>query len=197
MRVLILTHPRSGGRSLLTWICNELKFKFYHEPTLDQYEEILVNKNIAVKDFPHRIIEAGYDINEFVSTFDKVICHSRGNPRDIAISLVYAIEESNKNPEYRHHELYKIDDEWINERESEIQRMTEYSNKLLEDIKNVNVDSLVTTYEGVFYNKTDIEKITNYLGMKRHLWLDILDNKRRLRNGDIGMENLKNSKTLI
>lgn len=197
MRVLILTHPRSGGRSLLTWICNELGYWIYHEPTVDQYGEVLSKKNIVVKDFPNRIIDAGYNINEFISTFDKVICHSRGNTRDVAISLIYSIEESKKNPEYKHHELYKIDDEWIKEREDEIERMMIHSKELLEDIKKVNLNSLNTTYEGVFYNKTDVEKITNYLGIKKHLWLDILDNKRRLRNGDIGMDNLKNSKTLI
>ena len=66
MRVLILTHPRSGGRSLLTWICNELGYWIYHEPTVDQYGEVLSKKNIVVKDFPNRIIDAGYNINEFI-----------------------------------------------------------------------------------------------------------------------------------
>ena len=197
MRVLVLTHPRSGGRSLLSWICQELNFKFWHEPTLEDYNEILTEKNIAVKDFPHRITEAGYDIDEFASKFDKVILHSRGDARDIAISLVYAIEATGNNPDHKHHDLYRIDDEWINERESEIQRMTIHSNELLIDIKNVNIDCLITTYDGVFYNKTDVEKISNYLGIKKHHWLDVLDNKRRLRNGEIGMYNDKSSKTLI
>jgi hypothetical protein len=197
MRVLVLTHPRSGGRSLLSWICQELNFKFWHEPTLEDYNEILTEKNIAVKDFPHRITEAGYDIDEFASKFDKVILHSRGDARDIAISLVYAIEATGNNTDYKHHDLYRIDDEWINERESEIQRMTIHSNELLNDIKNVNIDCLITTYDGVFYNKTDVEKISNYLGIKKHHWLDVLDNKRRLRNGEIGMYNTKSSKTLI
>jgi hypothetical protein len=197
MRVLVLTHPRSGGRSLLSWICQELNFKFWHEPTLEDYTEILTEKNIAVKDFPHRITEAGYDIDEFASKFDKVILHSRGDDRDIAISLVYAIEATGNNPDHKHHDLYRIDDEWINERESEIQRMTIHSNELLIDIKNVNIDCLITTYDGVFYNKTDVEKISNYLGIKKHHWLDVLDNKRRLRNGEIGMYNAKSSKTLI
>lgn len=197
MRVLVLTHPRSGGRSLLTWICQELSLCFYHEPTLEDYDKIFTEKHIAVKDFPHRITEAGYNIDEFASKFDKVILHSRGDARDIAISLVYAIESTRNDLDYKHHDLYRIDDKWINERESEIQRMTIHSNKLINDIKNVNINCLITTYDGVFYNKTDVEKISNYLGIKKNHFLDILDNKRRLRNGEIGMYNAKSSKTLI
>ena len=37
MRILILTHPRSGGRSLTKWIANELKCDYIHEPYHNVY----------------------------------------------------------------------------------------------------------------------------------------------------------------
>ena len=106
MRVLILTHPRSGGMSIMKFIFYELNYEFYHEPFFgngdgmsdeDINTKLLVDDNIVVKDFPFRIEERGYKLLDVISKFDKVIIHNRGNHRDVAISLTYFKVTKNGN----------------------------------------------------------------------------------------------------
>ena len=78
MRVLILTHPRSGGFSLLKYIVNELKYSQFHEPfnnltNVEINSKLLVMDDIVVKDFPHHIESKGYNLFDVISKFDKII----------------------------------------------------------------------------------------------------------------------------
>ena len=76
MRVLILTHPRSGGMSLLQYIKYELGYEEYHEPffnndnglTEEQINrELFLKDNIIVKDFPFRIVEKGFNVGDVIT----------------------------------------------------------------------------------------------------------------------------------
>jgi len=49
MRVLILTHPRSGGMSLMNYIQKELDYLQYHEPFLDNQSHGLTDEDINTK----------------------------------------------------------------------------------------------------------------------------------------------------
>ena len=117
MRVLILTHPRSGGMSLMNYIQKELNYSQYHEPfnyltDEDINTKVLTEDNIVVKDFPNHIINKGYNLNDVVSKFDKVIIHHRGSHRDVAISLTY-FQENDGN---KIHKTYKVTDKWIRDK---------------------------------------------------------------------------------
>ncbi len=186
MRVLLLTHPRSGGLSLMAWIGHELRCTSLHEPfsNIELIDSVFNLKNVVVKDFPDSIIRCGYDLKELISKFDKVICHRRESIRDTAISMVRLSDS-----EFSHH-TYKLNDKWFDDKkiliDEKINEISETYN-ILETLQFIGIN---TTYDGVYNTKEDIKKLIGYLEIREPAWLDILDNKRRLRNGTIGMDNL-------
>jgi len=203
MRILILTHPRSGGMSLLQYIKYELGYTEYHEPffgngdglTDEQINtELFVKDNIIVKDFPFRIKERGYNLIDVIFKFDKVIIHHRGSHRDMAISLTYFyLNDGNKI-----HETYKVSNEWINDNENHIQQMMKDTEEMYNDVQNFNYDNCIrTTYDGIYYDKTDIPRLLKFLNIPDSIYLDILDKRHRLQNGDVGMDNVKIKPKLI
>jgi hypothetical protein len=192
MRVLIITYPRSGGYSLSSWISSELKFKHLHEPLSSRHEELMKyidDDNIVVKEFLFRID------SEFISKFDKIIIHKRLNIRDVAISWVYS---DNKTGDFKNHKVYELNDEWVSEHEEEIYKMEMWIKDLSIKLDELNINALRTTYENLFINKSDIDKVKEYLNMGDLKYLDLMDGKRRLRNGSIGMDYIKRKRdTLI
>jgi hypothetical protein len=204
MRVLILTHPRSGGMSLLQYIKYELGYTEYHEPffgngnglTDEQINtELFVNDNIIVKDFPFRIKERGYNLIDVISKFDKVIIHHRDSHRDVAISLTYS-ELNERDNEM--HIPYKVDDEWIKDNEHIIEKRIIETKEMYNSLEVIKNDKyLITTYDGIYNDKTDIPKLLKYLNIYNSRYLDILDKRHKLQNGDIGMEDVKVKPKLI
>lgn len=195
MRVLILTHPRSGGFSLLTYIVHELKYSLFHEPfnnltNVEINSELLVMDNIVVKDFPHHIESKGYNLFDVISKFDKIIVHYRDDDTDTAISRTYA--HTNIDGIKKMHSTYKINNQWIINNKDNIKEIMGDVKKKSDDVRNLLINgSLKTTYEGIYNNKSDIPKLLNFLGISNPIHLDILDKKHRLQNGDIGMSNYK------
>ena len=204
MRVLILTHPRSGGMSLLQYIKYELGYTEYHEPffgngnglTDEQINtELFVNDNIIVKDFPFRIKERGYNLIDVISKFDKVIIHHRDSHRDVAISLTYS-ELNERDNEM--HIPYKVDDEWIKDNEHIIEKRIIETKEMYNSLEVIKNDKyLITTYDGIYNDKTVIPRLLKYLNIYNSRYLDILDKRHKLQNGDIGMEDVKVKPKLI
>lgn len=192
MRILIITYPRSGGYSLSSWISSELKYNHLHEPFSPRHEDLikyLDDDDIVVKEFLFRID------NEFISKFDKVIIHKRLNVRDVAISWVYS---DNKTGDFKNHKVYELNEDWINQHQDEIFKMESWINDLSTKLDELNINALRTTYENLFIDKGDIDKVKEYLSMGDLKYLDLMDGKRRLRNGNIGMEYIKRKRdTLI
>ena len=192
MRILIITYPRSGGYSLSTWISSELNYIHLHEPFSPNHEELLEYidyDNIVVKEFLFRID------NDFISKFDKVIIHKRLNFRDVAISWVYS---DNKVGDYKNHKIYDLNNDWVERHEDEINRMENWVGKLSEKLDELNINALRTTYENLFEGKNDVEKVKSFLNMGDLKYLDLLDGKRRLQNGTIGMNYIQRKRdTLI
>jgi hypothetical protein len=180
MRILILTHERSGGMSLMSWIANEKNFTTYHEPNLsdpDLKKIILTEDNIVVKTFIN-FIEPN-EINKFIDSFDKVIIHKRVNVKDTSLSILYA--ENTKN--YKMHNQYIIDDEWIKGNNDKINHYIKFykeKNDYLDSFYNPKY--IKTTYESVYYDGEDVKVIKDYLQIYDPVWLDMLNNKRRLQN---------------
>jgi len=204
MRVLILTHPRSGGMSLLQYIKYELGYEEYHEPffgndnglTEEQINrELFLKDNIIVKDFPFRIVERGYNVGDVISKFDKVIIHNRGSHRDVAISLTYGELNERAN---EMHLPYKLDDEWIKDNEHIIEKRIIETKEMYNSLEVIKNDKcLITTYDGIYNDKSVIPRLLKYLNIYNPRYLDILDKRHKLQNGDIGMDNVKVKPKLI
>jgi hypothetical protein len=200
MRILILTHERSGGFSLTNWLSNELNVDMYHEPfnrfTIDL--NIFDNPDCVVKVFPKIPIFFNITISDFIESFDKVIIHKRKNLIDTSISLAY-IKKTQSDTNVSYHNTYKVDDDWLKNNDLLINEQLESIKNFDEDIKNLEFkDYINTTYEGVFNTREDIIKIKKFLNLKDELkWLDWIDNKRRLRGGKFGINGVKIKKELI
>ena len=184
--------------SLLQYIKYELGYEEYHEPffgndnglTEEQINrELFLKDNIIVKDFPFRIVEKGFNVGDVISKFDKVIIHNRGSHRDVAISLTYS-EVNERGNEM--HLPYKLDDEWIKDNEHIIEKRIIETKEMYNSLEVIKNDKcLITTYDGIYNNKTDIPKLLKFLNIYVPLYLDILDKRHRLQNGDIGMSDVK------
>lgn len=199
MRILILTHGRSGGLSISSWIEKELGLTLFHEPFIQNDIEFLKNvlykqDNIIVKDFPFNIIKKGLDLNDFMQTFDKIIIHKRVNLRDTAISTVNGSIKArqDKNKVSHWHETYKINQEWLLKNKQKIEQElldnNIRNNDLYDIYENKTVIGLRTTYENVFENTDDISRMIEYLEIVNPKWLDVLSKRHKLRNGDVGMD---------
>lgn len=172
--------------SLTSWIARELNLHFNHEPfnTNQDFVDIAFNQdNQIVKDFPNHIENAGVNLYDFISTFDKVIIHTREDNMNTAISL------SKMKHNYNHHKIYKVEENWNEEHKDEINthliQVNREKKKLMELTGYSNV-----TYNGIYETKEDISRLTEYLGIDNPKWLDILNKRHRLRDGSIGMGNV-------
>jgi hypothetical protein len=185
MRLLILTHERSGGMTLLNWLGRELGLNSYHEPfnTNIGPTDILTLDNIIVKEFPHHIEDwSTISLNEFISTFDYVIVLTRENTYQTAISSVFmSSKERGTEPA---HTIYTINEIWIKNNQSDIllkQKELDSKVKILKNIPN----ALQVTYERIYENTDDIKEICQYVGLKFLEHKDMLNNKYKLRNGEV------------
>jgi hypothetical protein len=189
MRVLVLTHPRSGGFNFTLWLSNELRLTFYHEPFHPQHlthSEVLTLDNIIVKDFIDNIKDnCSIGLDEFISTFDKVIVLTRENTYETAISFVFSYSKE-RNDEWVHSK-YTIDDNWIEKYKKDIDWFEKQMYNEIESLQKIP-NSLQVTYEGIYENTDDIEKTSKYVGLEYMMYSDMLSSKYKLRNGEIGMK---------
>ena len=197
MRLLILTHERSGGMSLLNWLGRELGLNSYHEPfnTNPGPADILTMDNIIVKEFPHNIKDwCTISLDEFISTFDYVIVLTRENTYEAAISSVFAGTKE-RGTEHAH-TIYTMNDGWIEKYESDILLKQKELDSKIEILKNIP-NGLQITYERIYENTDDIIKISQYVGLQFVVNKDMLNNKYRLRNGKIGVPKFRHHKRYI
>lgn len=183
--------------SLMKWIEYELDYKQYHEPFFGNGDgmddetinsKLLVDDKIVVKDFPFRIRERNYNLNDVISKFDKIIIHKRNNLKEVSISLHY---HQSYSGESKMHEVYQLDDEWLKNNEIDVLSTMESIKHMYDDLNQLDIECLHTTYDGIYNDKTDVPKLMDYLNIYEPRYLDFLNENRRLRNGDIGMNNIK------
>jgi hypothetical protein len=167
MRVCIVAMARSGGYGLGEWISTELNHTYYHEPI---YNGITTEgDNIVVK---YLITEIDKTENALIG-WDKIIGLVRENKRECAISQTYAVE----NKEWRRG--YKLNSEWISERENVIKEYEEWALIQKEFIQNLNVFNV--SYEGIYNRGKDIKRILEYLNIGEPKYLHLLNPSNRLR----------------
>lgn len=201
MRVLILTHERSGGMNLLMWLSTELSYdnkphNCYHEPYNNPINppDLFTDQNILVKEFPESIEENGYSLNEFMDTFDYVIRLVRNNTYEASISQTFMRSPERGNESV--HNVYSVDKEWIDRNQIEILiRQTELDDKI-ERLKSIDRGILVS-YENIYDGKSDIDLIKNYLNLGWLKFEELLNNKYKLRDGDPYRPKIKPKRPLI
>ena len=99
------------------------------------------------------------NIYNFINSFDKVICLTRKNIFDSAISLTMAQQTE------IWHKSYEIDTDWIIQNIDSIKK--NHSDISHAEGKIIEFPFLQVTYENIYENKEDIEQIKNYLGIKK------------------------------
>jgi len=191
MRVLILTHPRSGGFSLLSWISRELNHISYHEPFLNPSHaqtcpDVWHRLDMVMKEDITHLIDAGVDLFRFMESFDRVILHVRTDLRELAISWARQLATGES------HLVYEMNEQWISDHADEISqaeaRAVRLQGKILAQKSKCPVPCVTTSYEGIYTSKRDIPKLCQFLGISDPQWLDSINPARRLRNGDSTLE---------
>ena len=92
---------------------------------------------------------------------------SRENDIDSAISFI------NANSKDIWHDTYKITNEWIDNNKNKIIETAHKNEHLKSNLKNKNL--FQTTYENIYINKTDVNKVISYLNIENPKHLDMID----------------------
>jgi hypothetical protein len=182
MRILIISPSRTGGNIFSKWLSFELSYKWVHEPfninnnLLDKISYFMELDNVVMKLNPFEW-RNHYDDKTLYSSFDKIIGLTRNDTLDSAISYTKAIETKNFT------KRYNLDEKWIKDNEEEINNNLNYLSNLNNFVKEID-NLLQITYEGIYQNKNDIEKVKKYIGINDLKYVDMLDNKNRYRNNN-------------
>ncbi len=182
MRILIISPSRTGGNIFSKWLSFELSYKWLHEPfninnnLLDKISYFMELDNVVMKLNPFEW-RNHYDDKTLYSSFDKIIGLTRNDTLDSAISYTKAIDTKNFT------KRYNLDEKWIKDNEEEINNNLNYLSNLNNFVKEID-NSLQITYEGIYQNKNDIEKVKKYIGINDLKYVDMLDNKNRYRNNN-------------
>lgn len=176
MRILIIAGTRVGGTSFGNWLSLELGVPFCMEPDSINNNHSWINGDCVTK-----IIYSVNTKNYINNNWDKIIGITRSNLFECAISSLWGGD--NKSG----HNKYIIPDDWV---DTNIDRI----HKEMKVIENMNmcitnIPIFQVTYENIFDNKTDINRIKDYVGLTNLNYLNFLDKSNRLRNN--------NSKKLI
>lgn len=173
MRILILSHTRCGSTTLCKWLSKELDIALdATHYDFEQFDSVFLKDNIIRK----IVVEEYYPTKEEINKFDRVICLSRNNSVDSAISFVHA---DNKK---KWHIEYEITKEWIDENKNDILKQIFKYDELKLRLKEYK--GLQTKYEGIYVNKSEIYSILNYMNIQFPKYLHMLnyDGKYRKDN---------------
>lgn len=173
MRVLVLSHTRCGSTTLCKWLSNELDIVLDESPyDFKAFNSILKSNNVVAK----IVVEEYYPTKEDINKFDKVICLTRENSTEASISFVQS-----KNVDTWHNQ-YEITTEWINKNENKILEQIHKYDEMKLRLKEYEV--FQTTYEAIYLNKSDVNKILTYMNIDSPKYLDMLSYDKKYRKDD-------------
>lgn len=163
MRILIITHPRSGSYTLANWLAKEINATLFIDPTVEVKSNHCVVRSI--------------NIAEDLATYDCVIVHSRKNTKDTAISMAYFRE----NPDYDPHTTYTITDQWISDNYQLIKELDAEFKAYNDVLNGIERDDLIhTTYERCYVGNASIEAIAELIGMNKPFrYADIIHHTKK------------------
>jgi hypothetical protein len=170
MKILILSHTRSGSTTLCKWISKELNIELDESPYDKKTFSSIFDKPSIIRKI---VIEEFTPPNYIINKFDKVICLTRENTFESAISFIVA-----QNTNYWHID-YEVSDNWILENKNEIIfRKNKY-----DGMKHVllKFDVLQIKYENVYIDNSHLESVMNYLNIYNPKHLDMLSYDKKYR----------------
>ncbi len=170
MQILVLSHTRCGSTTLCKWLSKELNYELDESPYNSKTFDLVFLKTNIIRKI---VIEEYIPSNQIISLFNKVICLTRENTIDAAISFIVANNTNNW------HVNYEVTSEWIEKNEKQILEQIHRYQTIKSNIKKQYGFNL--TYEDIYINKSAITKILDYIGINSPNHLDMLDYKRKYR----------------
>jgi hypothetical protein len=163
MRILIITHPRSGSFTLASWLAKEINATLF----IDPIEEVKNN---------HCVVRST-NLTDDLTTYDCVIVHSRKNTKETAISMAYL----QLNRDYDPHTAYTITDQWISDNYQLIEELDAECKAYNEVLNKIERDDLIhTTYERCYIGNASIESIAELIGMNKPFrYADIIHHTKK------------------
>ena len=170
MKILILSHTRCGSTTLCKWISKELDIELdATHYDFKQFNSVFERNSVIGK----IVIEEYNPSNEVIEKFDRVICLTRESNVDTAISFINA--DSNG----KWHDVYETTNEWINDNQNKIIEKVSKFEHLRNRLKNKNLFQI--TYENMYINKIDVNKVISYLNIENPKHLDMLNYDKKYR----------------
>lgn len=170
MRVLVLSHTRCGSTTLCKWLSNELDIELDETPYNPKTFNIVFQKNNIIRKI---VAEEYIPTIDIINKFDKVICLIRENSIDSSISFIVA----NNNKIW--HDKYDVSANWINENKNLIIERKYFYDYLKNKLKKLKVFQI--TYEGIYINKTDIDRVFKYMDIETPRYLDMIEDTKKYR----------------
>lgn len=174
MKILIVAASRVGGTTFLKWISQETNTYAISEPMAnwrtEKLEKVCDLDNVTIK------INPGEFEKSVISKFDKCILLIRENLLDMSISLTRANETK------IWHKNYVVTNKWLLDNKDEINKNI-ISSKEFNDqtLTYKNENNLLVTYEGIYLNGLDIDKVKSYLELSELRHLEIINKSNRYR----------------
>jgi LPS sulfotransferase NodH len=187
MKILIYTGYRTGSKSLGNWLEIELGIPYYHEyynkdnpNKWERMRRINLNK---LNDYIIKISPGdGFDFDEIVNGFDKIILLYREDTLAQAQSMMWAKANELWHNTYVNDKFtyvhYTIDDKFLIDNSEKINVIKCIYDNEVSFLKSKDIGLLIS-YEELFINKTGIKKLENYLGISAKTIFDLND---KLRN---------------
>lgn len=170
MQILVLSHTRCGSTTLCKWLSKELNYELDESPYNSKtFDSVFLKTNIIRK----IVIEEHIPSNQIISKFNKVICLTRENTIDTAISFIVANNTNNW------HVNYNITNDWlINNKNKIIEQsyLYDYMKRILKKIQGFQL-----TYESIYITKVGVDKIKDYLNIINAEHLYMLDYEKKYR----------------
>ena len=183
MNVLLVAGVRVGGTVIGEWLGFELGMEYIHEPY--SHWRFKTNRDISpqtsIKYKNSGLISKalpGPELEQILKDrpkWDKIIGLTREDETECAISLLRASEID------KWREEYYIDKKWIDEKQSDIDKMKNQVVNLRNEILNNNIIKCQITYEGIYETKLHRNKLKEYLGIDRWKFEEMLEPKYRYR----------------
>jgi len=186
MKILIISHTRCGSTTLCKWLSNELNIELDETPyDIKSFNSVFNKNNIIRKIVIEEYLPTTNDINKF----DKIICLSRENSIDTSISFIIA------NVNNIWHDKYDITPEWINQNKNQIIEQKYLYDYLKNKLKTIN--GLHITYENIYINKTDVNKVIDYLNIETPQHLNMIEYTKKYRKDTHTLEHDFTRKNII
>ena len=188
MKILIYSEGRVGSHSLGRWLSQNLSMQFVAESMEFDYEN---NDNFIRKIY---FYPNGSTTNQQwlvekkpvkFECFDKIIRLYRENTLDQAISYLQRIDTQRFHySEDKFDAYYELTKEFCDKYYPEIFRTIKMLNRNNEELKNLEVGSLLS-YEEIFLENTGQKKIEEYIGFNSKTNLYDPRHKLRVKNEEI------------